>query len=277
MKNKILESKHGRRFLADVQVYADGAKKPAVIFCHGFKGFKDWGCFNQLGSAFGAAGFVFVKFNFSHNGTTVDAPMDFADLEAFGHNNFIIELDDLGVVLDWMHAPGFEYREEVDYSRIYLMGHSRGGGICLLKGYEDERVSKIATWGAVNEFGKFWSKGLMEIIKRDGVIYIPNARTNQKMPVYWQLYENYQENLDRLHIPTAVKQLEKPVLVVHGTSDETVLVSSATELGQWNPKVEVYLIQGANHNFGAKHPCMEEALHDDMQLAFEKTVSFFKD
>jgi pimeloyl-ACP methyl ester carboxylesterase len=276
MKNKILESKHGRSFLADVHVQEDGKKKPVVIFCHGFKGFKDWGCFGQLGDAFAEAGFVFVKFNFSHNGTTVEAPLDFADLEAFGHNNFTIELDDLGVVLDWVLSPDFEYKNETDPANINLIGHSRGGGICLLKGAEDERVTKIATWASVNEFGKFWNAGAMETIKRDGVIYVPNARTNQKMPIYWQLYENYLANLDRLHIPNAVKRLTQPVVVVHGTNDETVPVSSATELGEWNENIEVYLLPDANHNFGAKHPCTGDALPADMQLAFNKTVSFFK-
>ncbi|WP_435524823.1 hypothetical protein [Chryseobacterium indoltheticum] len=39
-----------------------------------------------------------VKFNFSHNGTTVEDPENFADLEAFGNNNYSKELSDLGVL-----------------------------------------------------------------------------------------------------------------------------------------------------------------------------------
>ena len=45
---------------------------------------------------------VFVKFNFSHNGTSLDSPTDFIDLKAFGNNNFCIELDDLSCVLEWI-------------------------------------------------------------------------------------------------------------------------------------------------------------------------------
>ena len=44
---------------------------------------------------------IFVKINFSHNGGTVSQPIDFPDLEAFGQNNFSLELDDLGLVIDW--------------------------------------------------------------------------------------------------------------------------------------------------------------------------------
>ena len=37
-----------------------------------------------MAEAFAKAGYFFVKFNFSHNGTTIDDPDNFGDLEAFG-------------------------------------------------------------------------------------------------------------------------------------------------------------------------------------------------
>ena len=49
-------------------------------------------------------GIAVLKFNFSHNGGTVEQPIDFPDLEAFGHNNYTKELDDLNQVLDWVET-----------------------------------------------------------------------------------------------------------------------------------------------------------------------------
>ena len=43
---------------------------PLIIFCHGYKGFKDWGAWPLLSEALAASGFVVIKFNFSHNGGT---------------------------------------------------------------------------------------------------------------------------------------------------------------------------------------------------------------
>src|SRR5260221_9862865 len=74
---------------------------PLVIFAHGFKGFKDWGTHNLVARYFAANGFRFLKFNFSHNGTTPDHPIDFADLIAFSDNTFTIELEDLKYVIDF--------------------------------------------------------------------------------------------------------------------------------------------------------------------------------
>ena len=62
--------------------------KNLVVFCHGFKGFKDWGPFNTMAKSFANENFFFLKFNFSHNGTSVDDPCNFIDLESFGNNNF---------------------------------------------------------------------------------------------------------------------------------------------------------------------------------------------
>ena len=155
--NVVLQGLHGRPFIADITYRLDGHKKPVVIFSHGYVGFKDWGPFNAMAHALAEMGLVVVKFNFSHNGTTVDDPYNFADLEAFGNDNFLIELDDLKVVIDWVCSDDFPAIDDTDALQLSLLGHSRGGGITILKAREDVRVKKLVTWNSVNEFGKFWT------------------------------------------------------------------------------------------------------------------------
>lgn len=276
-KDIVLRSLHGRPFLADVFVVADGRPKPVVIHCHGFKGFKDWGAYDLMAETYAQAGFVFVKFNFSHNGTTIDQPKDFADLEAFGHNNFIKELDDLGVVIDWVCSSAFPVPAiEINTDAIYLTGHSRGGGIVVLKAGEDSRVKKIATWAGVNEFGKYWKQDQMTKIKEEGVIYTENTRTKQQMPLYWQLYETYYANLPRLYIPDVVRRLSIPMLIVHGTNDDAVPYSAATEMKTWKPDAELLTIADGNHVFDTKEPWLETSLPKDMQTVVSETIRFFK-
>lgn len=61
-------------------------------------------------------------------------------------------------------------------------------------------------------------------------MYVGNARTKQSMPIKWQLYENYFANLSRLFVPDAVKQMQIPFLIIHGTKDETIPVETAIEM-----------------------------------------------
>lgn len=275
-RNIILQSLHQRPFLADVYYDRNREKKPVVVFSHGFKGFKDWGAFDLVAEKFAEAGFVFVKFNFSHNGTTIDHPIDFVDLEAFGNDNISIELDDLGTVIDWVGSDIFPIsKEECNSDKIYLTGHSRGGGISILKAGEDERVKKLCTWGSINELGKYWAQDEMDKIKRDGVIFIPNSRTQQMMPIKWQMYEDYFAHKDRLFIPDAVRRLKIPFLIIHGAKDETVPVSSAIEMKEWHPAAELLLIENGNHNFGGKHPWEKEELPEDLKKVMNSTIEFF--
>ena len=139
-------SAHGRPFEADATYRADGRAKPVLLFVHGFKGFKDWGHFPLLAAFFAGRGFVFVKLNLSHNGVVVGGTGDLEDLEAFGRNNFSIELDDIGQVIGALFSPGATPvpAAEVDLSRFFLAGHSRGGGLALLKAAEDPRVRALA-------------------------------------------------------------------------------------------------------------------------------------
>ncbi len=93
-KKKIqISGSAGKPILIDVTYKANAQPKQVVVFCHGFKGFKDWGPFNKIAAHFAQQEIIFVKFNFSHNGTTVDDPLNFGDLKAFGNNNFCKELD----------------------------------------------------------------------------------------------------------------------------------------------------------------------------------------
>ncbi len=271
MKTKLLTSTEGKSFLADVYGDVKSDTVGIVVFAHGFKGFKDWGTFPAIAQTFADKGFVFVSFNFSHNGTTVTNPTEFDDLEAFGNNNFSKELNDLGVVIDYV----FEEILAGKKLPLFLLGHSRGGGIAILKASEDVRIDKVAVWGSVNQFGRFWKNDEMERMKRDGVIYIPNARTNQLMPIYKQLYEDYQNNLTRLHIPDAVKNLKQPFLIVHGTADETVPFTAAEEMNTWNTNTTLIKIENGNHTFGAKHPWSENILPADTLIALENTAHFF--
>ena len=274
----LLTSKHRQRqFKADASFVKDGIGKPVIIFNHGFKGFKDWGPFHLVAEKFAEAGFVFIKMNFSHNGTTLDYPYDFADLEAFAQNNFSIELDDTGVLVDYLFSGDSAIpKEEIDLNKLFIVGHSRGGAHVILKANEDSRIKAVATWAAVNNLESWHSKEQIEQWKNAGRIFIHNSRTNQNMPMDFQLVENFIQNQERLQVPDAVNNLHIPMLSVHGTDDPTVPVEAVKQIGLWNPKVDIKIIEGAGHTFGGTHPFEGNKLPGDLEKVVDLTVTFFQ-
>jgi len=275
-RNIKIPGPHQRPILLDVYYQNNAQRKPVIIFSHGFKGFKDWGHWDLVAREFAKNGFVFVKFNFSHNGVTENDLLGFGDLQAFGNNNFPIELDDLGAVIDFIISENSPVPEsEIDKGELYLTGHSRGGGIIILKANEDPRVKKIVTWASVHDYKKFWGEDFIKVWKEKGVQYVPNARTGQLMPLYWQLYENYQNNLARLHIPTAMQNLQIPIMLVHCTADQAVPYDAALEMARWNVDAKLLTIEGGDHTFGGKHPWDDNSLPQDMKKVVKQSISFF--
>jgi uncharacterized protein len=274
-KNLILEESNKKPILLDVFYKKNSIKKPLVIFSHGFKGFKDWGHFNRLAQYMAENDFVFVKFNFSHNGTSPEHPDTFSDLEAFGNNNYSLELDDLKRVMDWALSTTL-LRDEIDAERLYLIGHSRGGGISIIKSAEDPRVKKLVTWASVSDFLHRNKKRTIETWQNEGVVYSTNTRTKQQMPLYYQFYEDILNNPERFHILKKVKSLSIPCLIIHGTEDEAVAVREAEDLKRANKNAELFLVEGAGHTFGIKHPFTADHFPQHTSLVIQKTIEFFR-
>lgn len=270
-KNNLIKNPGSKDFYADYFFPENAQKLPVIIFCHGYKGFKDWGAWDMMGAHFAKQGFLFVKFNFSHNGTTLEQPEDFADLESFGQNNYSKELNDLDIIL-----AAVERHPNADTKKISLIGHSRAGGIVVLKAFEDVRVKAAVTWAGISNLNRFPRKELFEQWKENGVFYIENARTRQRMPHYYQYYEDYMNNEQRLNVQYAAQHFEKPLLILHGTNDEAVKIKEAELLHEWAKTSELKIIQGGTHTFNTVHPWSKENLSSQMEEAVNNTVDFLK-
>lgn len=271
----MLDHNEKKPIVADLFFNKDKQDLPIIIFCHGYKGFKDWGAWNLVSETFAKAGFFCLKFNFSHNGGSLEQPIDFPDLEAFSENTYSKEIQDLDTVLNWIFDKENPFKKEMNTDKISVIGHSRGGGIVILKAAKDGRITKIITWAGVSDYEKRFPTGeALQQWKEDGVMFVENSRTKQQMPHKFQFYQTFMENKDSLHIRSAVEQLTIPYLIIHGTADPTVNVFEAKNLHHWYPESELYLVESANHVFGAKHPWEENELPTDLKSVVEKTISF---
>lgn len=274
IKNTILQGKHNKPILVDIFYKETNQPKPIIIFCHGYKGFKDWGAWNLMAEAFATAGFFFVKFNFSHNGGTIEQPIDFPDLEAFGNNNYTKELDDLESVIDWV-SNNTDFKNEADTNNISLIGHSRAGGIVTIKAEEDARIKKVITLAGVSDFGSRSSTiGDLEQWKKDGVKYVVNGRTKQQMPHFYQFYLDFKENEERLTIKRAIQNLQIPHLIIHGDNDTSIFIKEAENQHLWNANSQFEVVKDANHVFGASHPWKDKSLPTHLLEVVDKCCNF---
>lgn len=251
----------------------EGARRgAAIVICHGFKGFKDWGFFPYLSEQLAVGtGYPAVSFNFSGNGIGPDL-LNFTELDKFEANTFTKELDDLNRVLDAAAAgelPGLEPRE-----RFGLLGHSRGGVSSIIAAAEDERIRALVTWAAVSDVNR-WSDELREEWRRKGRIEVLNARTGQMMPLGLVLLEDTERNADRLDILKAASRLKVPYLIIHGSEDESVAAVEGERIAAAAPagSTRFERMAGAGHTFGAVHPF--EGTTDHLTRAVDLSAEWF--
>lgn len=264
-ENLVFTSPHGARPIGlDVRGEAD---QPLIVFVHGWVGFKDWGAHNLVADAFAKAGFLYAKLNFSHNGTTPEHPTEFVDLEAFSEDNYSKQLDDLQVVLDALI-------ERFAPPQVILIGHSLGAGVVLAKAAEDPRVTHVVGWAPVANLGFRWNEDDLAGWKEAGVIYYPNSRTGQQMPIKWQRAEDFLENRDRLELERLVPRLKIPLLFVVAADDGHVPTSHSKQLQAWAPQAKIVVIKEGGHTFGAKHPWEKKSLPQPLRDAVDETTKF---
>ena len=274
-----IRNTHGDILISDFR-YPKNAKGklPLIVFCHGFKGFKDWGCFPYILDSIAEENIFTFSFNFSYNGTGNDAidQSEFTRLDLFALNTISRELDDLGSIIDYLYNNKDKFHYDVN--DLTLVGHSRGGGIAILKTAEDNRVKKLITLSSVADFNR-WSEEYIRKWKEKGNTEFLNTRTKQKMRSNYVLMEDLLVNKDRLDIKKAIAKIEVPTLIIHGKQDLSVKYTEAETLYLSSNKdnTELRLFPNTGHTFGAVHPfkgtssAIENVIWDIIEFTKGKT------
>lgn len=125
------------------EVRSAGGARPAVVICHGFKGFRDWGSLPVTAERLARAGFAAVTFDFSgprvaEGGETLDAASRVAHASCSG------QLSDLDAVLAALAAGALGVRA----TAVGVLGHGLGGGVAILGTAAHGEIRALVTWAA---------------------------------------------------------------------------------------------------------------------------------
>jgi len=271
-KDFVLNTEKNEKIRITTYGYENIETAPCLIFVHGFKGFKDWGFWPYTGKSFADNGFFIISFNFSHNGIG-DGVSEFAELDKFANNTFSLELAELNEVID---AYLNEFFGTKSNKKIGLVGHSRGGGDSLIVSSKRNEISAVVLWASVANFNRY-SKRQANEWRKNGFFEVLNSRTNQMMRLNVSLLEDIEKNKnDLLNLEKAAKNLNKPLLIIHGEQDHSVPLKEGEQIYSWSnkEKTEFYKIKAAGHTFDITHPF--ESSNPKFDSVLEKTLNFFK-
>ncbi|MCB0834771.1 MAG: prolyl oligopeptidase family serine peptidase [Bacteroidetes bacterium] len=270
-----LFNKHKDPIRGDVSYPDMNRRYPVLILCHGFKGFKDWGFFPYVAEMLCKKGFIVVKFNFSGSGIGEDL-QNFTDLERFATNTYSRELDDLDRVLEELEK-GNVCGKQGYLDRVGILGHSRGGGMAVLKAAFDNRIHVVVTWSAISHVDRKSFLDIMPQWKRQGNTEIQNSRTGQWMRLDLDIVEDIEKNgKSKLHILKTASKLDTPYLLVHGDKDESVPVGESRSIFEALrvSRSRLEIIPGASHTYNCVHPFTGPT--PELKRALSATQEWFK-
>jgi len=270
-KDFVLNTNNNNKIRITSFGYENLESAPCLIFVHGFKGFKDWGFWPYSGNFFAEKGFFVLTFNFSHNGVG-DSLTEFTELDKFANNTFSLELEELNEIIDAYLNNFFGKKSN---KRIGIVGHSRGGGDSLIVSSKRKEINAVVIWASVANFNRYTERQANEW-RKNGFFEVLNTRTNQMMRLNVSLLEDIEKNkTDLLNLKKAAKNLNKPLLIVHGEQDLSVKIEEGEQIFNWSNKelTEFYKIKATGHTFDITHPI--EGSNQKFDSVLEKTLNFF--
>ena len=238
-----IESDQGLPIRGDIHAPKD--PRALVLIIHGFKGFKDWGFFPWVADLLCGDRLAAVRFNMSRSGIG-DNPEAFDRLDLFRDDTYSAQIDDV-------HAVARHVQTQFRDLPVFLLGHSRGGGVALLAAAKVKNLSGVITWSSIARADR-WDEATKKKWRAEGSLDVVNQRTMQVMPMSTAILDDYEKHRKRLDIVAAAKKLKVPLLAIHGAGDESVPAEESKEVAGVASDASLMIIRGASHTFNAIHP-----------------------
>ena len=241
---KVTLEVEGLRLAAEVYYPVGQGPHPALIICHGIPARRtpdpaDPG-YPLLAKRFRDEGFLVLIFNFRGSG------------ESEGNFDMLGWTRDLGVAIDYLCQL-----DEVDKSRLSVMGFSGGAATSVYCAARDKRVSSLVICACPARFfdiaGFSRIEEFVENCRQVGIIRDAGFPSS---------LEEWAEGFEETNPLKWIHNVSpRPILIIHGDADETVSLSSAWEIYKeaGEPK-DISIVKGAEHRLRQNEPAMNIAL-----------------
>ena len=220
-----------------------GSPHGAVILCHGMESDKNSEKLIFLGKKLAEAGILALRFDFAYVG---ESSGRFEDITYSGE------------VADLKAAYAFVRRRQS--GKTAILGSSMGGTVAVLFAAMEPSVAALVTVAAPVHPEKFPKRVLNAAQLREwrhrGFTLYNGQRLNVSLL----------EDLERLDVPRAARDVKCPVLILHGDADPVVPIGEAYELHECLPgSKRLSILNGSDHRIS------DPAL---MQRALEESFSW---
>ncbi len=203
------KNKEGQTLVGRLELPADRYPHNFAVFAHCFTCNKNLLAVKNIGKALTAHGFGVLRFDFTGLG---ESEGDFADTNFSGN------------VADLVAAAN--YLKENYQAPTLIVGHSLGGAAVIYAASEIPSIRAVATIGAPSNpvhVKHLLKSGLDEISTTGKAVINLSGRD-------FTIKKQFLDDLETKSLPETVKNLRKPLLILHSPQDTTVGIKNAEEI-----------------------------------------------
>lgn len=201
-----------------------------VVIAHCFTCSRHISILTRVCNDLAQEGFIALRFDFSGNGQSEG---DFTDTTYTRH---VSEVKSAAALLRLRGAQ-----------RVFLAGHSMGATIALIAGSQMPEVPAICCIGG--RLSRIDTPLVLNEAQRRQIVVdgtFSFVSRNRKL----RLKAAFFEDAARYNLPEILKNLSRPILVLHGASDEIIPVKEAEKAFDLNPEmVELAVLADVDHMF----------------------------
>lgn len=211
--------------------------RSVVIISHGFSSSKESKLAVELQNELNKAGLGTLRYNYYGHGQLYCKDSKYTVTKDVTLTKCV---NSLKAAISFVRSRG-------NYD-IGLVGSSFGGLISLIAASQDSMMHELALKSPVTEPVEFWKKRLgdkkIQKWKEEGVMHYDACGENFELSYdFWEDLQTY----DTLEL---AKNIDCPILIVHGDSDTVVPIKQSQDLAKI-VNSEVKVVKGANHDYAA--------------------------
>lgn len=212
-------------------LYSPGSKNaPVAIFVHGYRSDKTNSKAKTLSYILPSKGISLFSIDLSGRGESEGK---------FEDTTITQYIDDLKCAIDGIS----KYTD-----KIAVIGSSLGGLVSLQESIKDKRVNALVLLSPISHFphksSKDFTQENVKKWKEKGYIYTHSDRFGE-MKINYTYYEDGLRYGDY----SVYNNIKIPVLIIHGTEDESVLIKDSEELIKHLKNAKLIPLRGADHRY----------------------------
>ena len=222
-----IENKKGLKLQAYLELPANEKPNQFAIFAHCFSCNSNFNAVKNISRSLSNHGFGVLRFDFTGLGRSEGE---------FAESHFSANVEDLLAVNAFL---------EKNYKApSLLVGHSLGGAAVIVAASKLENIKAVATVGApatVGHVTHLFSHGTTEIPEKGDIEVKIGGRP-------FKINQDFVNDFSKTDLPKIIKNLRKPILVMHAPFDTVVGIENAEKIyhNAMHPKSFVSL-DGADH------------------------------